>query len=80
MCDRFIILGEIAARRFEVARELYDFEIEPEVREWLDSLSDGDFKRVDEVVDLLAEIGCRTRRAVVGSSGRPCVGAADTAS
>jgi hypothetical protein len=39
------------------ARELYDFELEPEVRAWLDSLSDGDFKRVDEVCGLLAENG-----------------------
>jgi hypothetical protein len=29
-------------------RELYGFEIEPEVREWLDKLSASDFKRVDE--------------------------------
>jgi hypothetical protein len=28
---------------------LYDFELEPEVRDWLDSLSDSDFKRVDVV-------------------------------
>ncbi|GGL07745.1 hypothetical protein GCM10014719_07300 [Planomonospora parontospora subsp. antibiotica] len=40
-----------------MGRELYDFEIEPEVREWLDSLGDGDFKRVDEVAGLLAEKG-----------------------
>jgi hypothetical protein len=30
-------------------RELHDFELEPEVRDWLDSLSDSDFKRADEV-------------------------------
>ena len=30
-------------------RRLYDFELEPEVRDWLDSLSDSDFKRVDVV-------------------------------
>lgn len=35
----------------------YGFEIEPEVREWLDNLSDSDFKRVDEVAGLLAEKG-----------------------
>jgi hypothetical protein len=31
-------------------RRLYDFELEPEVRDWLDSLSDSDFKRVDAMV------------------------------
>jgi hypothetical protein len=36
---------------------LYGFELEPEVRDWLDSLSDGDYKRVDEVCGLLAEKG-----------------------
>ena len=38
-------------------RRLYDFELEPEVRGLLDSLSDSDFKRVDEVCGLLAERG-----------------------
>jgi len=38
-------------------RELYDFELEPEVRDWLDGLSDSDYKRVDEVCGLLAEKG-----------------------
>jgi hypothetical protein len=37
--------------------ELYGFELEPEVRDWLDSLSDSDYKRVDEVCGLLAEKG-----------------------
>jgi hypothetical protein len=37
--------------------ELYGFEMEPEVRDWLDSLSDSDYKRVDEVCGLLAEKG-----------------------
>jgi hypothetical protein len=37
--------------------DLYDFELEPEVRDWLDSLSDSDFKRVDEVCGMLAENG-----------------------
>jgi hypothetical protein len=27
-------------------RRLHDFELEPEVRDWLDSLSDSDFKRL----------------------------------
>jgi hypothetical protein len=36
-------------------RELHRFELEPEVREWLDGLSDSDYKRVDEVAGLLAE-------------------------
>ena len=39
------------------ARELYGFELEPEVRDWLDSLADSDYKRVDEVCGLLAEKG-----------------------
>jgi hypothetical protein len=38
-------------------RTLYDFELEPEVRDWLDSLSDSDFKRVDEICGMLAEKG-----------------------
>jgi hypothetical protein len=38
-------------------RQLYQFELEPEVRDWLDGLSDSDFKRVDEVCGLLAEKG-----------------------
>jgi hypothetical protein len=38
-------------------RELHRFELEPEVREWLDSLSGSDYKRVDEVAGLLAEKG-----------------------
>jgi hypothetical protein len=38
-------------------RGLYGFELEPEVRDWLDSLSDSDYKRVDEVCGLLAGKG-----------------------
>ncbi|MFG1958561.1 type II toxin-antitoxin system RelE/ParE family toxin [Nonomuraea sp. NPDC049028] len=38
-------------------RQLYGFELELEVSEWLNSLSDSDFKRVDEVAGLLAEKG-----------------------
>ena len=38
-------------------RALHSFELEPEVRDWLDSLSDSDFKRVDEVCGMLAEKG-----------------------
>ena len=41
----------------ESARGLYGFELEPEVRDWLDNLSDSDYKRVDEVCGLLAERG-----------------------
>ena len=37
--------------------ELYRFEVEPEVRRWLESLDDHEFKRVDEVSGLLAEMG-----------------------
>lgn len=40
-------------------QNLYHFELEPEVREWLDSLSDSDFKRVDEVAGMLAQEGIR---------------------
>jgi hypothetical protein len=46
--------------------ELYGFELEPEVRDWLDSLSDSDYKRVGEVCGMLAEKGTRTRRAMGG--------------
>jgi hypothetical protein len=35
--------------------DLYEVEIEPEVRAWLESLSDHDFGRVDFLVGLLAE-------------------------
>jgi len=38
-------------------RGLYGFELEPEVRDWLDNLSYSDYKRVDEVCGLLAEKG-----------------------
>lgn len=34
---------------------LYEVEIEPEVKEWLEGLSDRDFGRVDFLVGLLAE-------------------------
>ncbi len=34
---------------------LYDIEIEPEVRSWLEGLSDRNFGRVDFLVGLLAE-------------------------
>ena len=38
-------------------RRLYDFELEPEVRDRLETLSDSDFRRVDDVCGLLAEEG-----------------------
>ena len=38
-------------------RQLYQFELESEVRGWLDSLSDFDYKRVDEVCGMLADKG-----------------------
>ena len=38
-------------------QELRRFELEPEVRDWLESLSDSDYKRVDEVAGMLAEQG-----------------------
>jgi hypothetical protein len=41
----------------ERTKALYDFELEPEVRDWLASLSDSDYKRVDEVCGMLAEKG-----------------------
>jgi hypothetical protein len=41
----------------ESIRGLHGFELEPEVRDWLDSRSDSDYKRVDEVCGLLAEKG-----------------------
>jgi hypothetical protein len=36
-------------------RRLHDVELEPQVRDWLASLSDTDYKRVDEVCGMLAE-------------------------
>jgi hypothetical protein len=62
------------------ATQLYGFELEPEVRDWLDnlSLSDSDFRRVDEVCGMLTE-GHRTRRPVVRSPGRSGPGNADPA-
>ena len=38
-------------------RRLHDVELAPEVRDWLASLSDSDYKRVDEVCGMLAEKG-----------------------
>jgi hypothetical protein len=35
--------------------DLYAVEVEPEVRAWLEALSDRDFGRVDFLVGLLAE-------------------------
>jgi hypothetical protein len=32
-------------------QELYGFELEPEARDWLDSLSDSDCKHVDEATE-----------------------------
>ncbi|MGP3918814.1 hypothetical protein [Nonomuraea sp. 10N515B] len=43
-------------------RELYGFELEPEVREWLDDLSDSDFKRVDEVAGLQIDRAVRAQK------------------
>jgi hypothetical protein len=61
-------------------RELYGFELEPEVRDWLDGLSDSDHKHVDEVCALLAEKGSELGGPVVGPPGRIRVGAAAPAS
>jgi hypothetical protein len=38
-------------------RRLHDLELEPEVRDWLGSLSDSDYKRVDEVCGMLGDKG-----------------------
>lgn len=61
-------------------RCLHDFELEPEVRDWLDSLSDHDFKRVDQVCGMLAEKGTELggpgltiSRVRSGSCGSGCV-------
>ena len=43
----------------EQSWKLYRFELELEVRDWLDGLSDSDFKRADEVCGMLAEKGVR---------------------
>ena len=42
----------------------YVIEIEPEVRQWLDSLSDHDYGRAEFYADLLARQRRDTRRAV----------------
>jgi hypothetical protein len=42
-----------------VIGKLHNFELEPEVCEWLNTLSDSDFKRVDEVCGMLAEKGTK---------------------
>jgi hypothetical protein len=40
--------GEVASPSVtDATRGLYGFELEPEVRDWLDTLSDSDYKRVD---------------------------------
>lgn len=41
----------------DAKRRLHRFELEPEVRDWLDGLSARDFKRVDELCGMLAEKG-----------------------
>lgn len=38
-------------------RRLFDLELEPEVCDWLNGLSDSDYKRVDEACGMLAERG-----------------------
>jgi hypothetical protein len=48
--------GNVTKRERQDTR-LHDAEFEPEVRDWLASLSDSDFKRVDEVCGMLAEKG-----------------------
>jgi hypothetical protein len=61
-------------------RDLYGFELEPEVRDWLDGLSDSDYKRVDEVCGLLAEKGSELGGPVVRPPGRTRLGATAAAS
>ena len=58
----------------EQSRDMHSFELEPEVGDWLDSLSDSDFKRVDELCGMLAERGHRAGRALVRSPAGPGVG------
>jgi len=43
----------------EQSEALFRIELEPEVRDWLESLSDIDYKRVDELCGMLAEKGSR---------------------
>ena len=47
--------GQYGVRRERPEPGAVPFELEPEVRDWLDGLSDSDFKRVDEVCGMLAE-------------------------
>ena len=49
--------GQYGVRRERPEPGAVPFELEPEVRDWLDGLSDSDFKRVDEVCGMLAEKG-----------------------
>jgi hypothetical protein len=60
-------------------RHLHDFELEPEVGDWLDSLSDGDYKRVDEVCGMLAEKGTELGGPWSDHLGRTGLGTADPA-
>lgn len=46
----------LAAMTHQV-RRLHDLELEPEVQDWLDGLSDSDYKRVDELCGMLSENG-----------------------
>ena len=60
----------------EAVRKLYGFELEPEVRDWLDSLSDSDYKRVDETSDAVKlssswrKFPCQAAVLVAGRFGK----------
>lgn len=55
---------------------LYAVEIEPEVRSWLEKLTDRDFGRADFLVGLLAEHARGSQRAIRASPRREGTGAA----
>ena len=60
------------------AMRLHDLELEPEVLDWLNSLSDFDYKRVDEVCGMLAVDRVPQDPPARLAAGRPgSAGAAD---
>ncbi len=61
------------------ASGLHELELEPEVRDWLNSLSDADYKRVDEVCGMLADKGTSLGGPWVGSPGGTGLGDAAAA-
>lgn len=55
--DRRNVRALLTAGAGRVLVAAVSLELGPEVRDWLESLNDGDYKRVDEVCGMLAEKG-----------------------